>query len=298
MSLNFISVICGLVFGLLQCIYGVRSFKLQQKQALERDRSKMTSMNNKNEVTTNGNNNSYQSIQVNHYHDEIELTNDEISQRKPQKITIYIALGLIVLVIFTNSILQQHETSSLVLFSFILDPLLIALENLLYTFVTGGLITSIVLFTLGIKLKSKITLYTGILHLINCTCSFNFLKTINIRHAINALHNPNRGFLLTIQSITIISSFLMLLFIFWYITKVSIDYISGYSKTLNNSTDLKILTINAELKRLIIPLIPIIIIAISTFLLYMNGLETIGGLISDLLEKIVHEFKTKVFSEF
>ncbi|PTK91066.1 hypothetical protein BUZ03_06605 [Staphylococcus gallinarum] len=63
-----------------------RSFKLQQKQALERDKSQTTSMNNKNELTTNGNNNSYHTIQVNHYHDEIDLTKDEILQRRPQKI--------------------------------------------------------------------------------------------------------------------------------------------------------------------------------------------------------------------
>lgn len=295
MTLNLISIICGLIFGLLQCIYGVRSFKLQQKQALERDRSKTTSMNNKNEVTTNGNNNSYHTIQVNNYHDEIDLTKDEILQRRPQKITIYIALLLIVLVIFTNSIFQQQESSSLLLFSFILDPVLITLKNSLYTLVIGGLMTAIVLFVLGAKLQSKITIYTGILHLINCVCSLYFLKNINIEYAINTLLNPDRTALLTMQSITVILSFLILLVIFYRITAASIDYISGYSKTLNNSTELKILTINAELKRLIIPLIPIIIIAISSFLLYMNGLETIGGLISELLEKILYELKAKLF---
>lgn len=298
MTLNFISIICGLIFGLLQCIYGVRSFKLQQKQALERDRSKTTTMNNKNEVTTNGNNNSYHTIQVNHYHDEIDLTKDEILQRRPQKITIYIALVLIVLVIFTNSILQQQDSSSLVIFPFIFDPFLIALKNLLYTFVISGLITSIVLFVLGSKLQSKITIYTGILHLINCVCSLYFLKTINITYAINTLLNPDRTALLTMQSITVILSFLILLFIFFRITAASIDYISGYSKNLNNSTYLKVLTISAELKRLLIPLIPMIIIAISVFLLDMNGLEKIGSLISELFEKIVHELKTKVFTGF
>ncbi|WHI60122.1 hypothetical protein PYH69_00280 [Mammaliicoccus lentus] len=298
MTLNFISIICGLIFGLLQCIYGVRSFKLQQKQALERDKSKTTTMNNKNEVTTNGNNNSYHTIQVNHYHDEIDLTKDEISQRKPQKTTIYIALGLIILTIFTTSILQQQDSSSLVLFSFIFDPFLITLKNSLYTLVIGGLITSIVLFVLGTKLQSKITIYTGILHLINCVCSLYFLKTINFTYAINTLLNPDRTALLTMQSITVILSFLILLGIFCRITAASIDYISGYSKNLNNSTDFKLLTINAELKRLLIPLIPMIIIAISTFLLNMNGLETIGSIIIELVEKIINELKTKVFSGF
>ncbi len=69
MTLNLTSIICGLIFLLLQRIYGVRNFKLQQKQALERDRYKTTSMNNKNEITKNGNNNSYHTIQVNHSYD-------------------------------------------------------------------------------------------------------------------------------------------------------------------------------------------------------------------------------------
>lgn len=155
----------------------------------------------------------------------------------------------------------------------------------------ANIILSIIVLMFAFFIKRKIYFYTGLLFLSGSFLINSTVSNINIQKLLMALINRSNIDIDDIGMFKILITFIYIILCFvclGVITYVSVSYICGYSKYFDEENN------EYRKKRLIYPLLPVVISVVYIYLIQYHGLEQLAETLDDFLSKLLQEFKSQL----
>lgn len=294
--IKHLNIIFTLTLSCIQCIYAKKSYRLQKVQQSNREQRIVNNNVIKNTAsnTIEGNHNE---VKVNQFNisllDPYKLTDVEEKQRRELRKWFTCTFLILSIAHFIISFISASPSQNIFWGegTSYLSKIFNFLGQTFQSISFVNIILSIIVLMFAFFIKRKIYFYTGLLFLAGSFLINSTLSNINIQKLLMALINSSNVDVDGIGMFKILITFIYIILCFAClvgITYLNISYICGYSKYFDEENN------EYRNKRLIYPLLPVVISAIYIYLLQYHGLEQWAWTLDDFLSKLLKEFKSQL----